>query len=497
MKLFLKLTVLFSMYGFLTYGVTRHVPGTYPTIQAALNACISGDTVRVQPGVYVENIIWPLITQNIKLLSDSGSAHTTISGGSTDRVLYINSAGLDTNTVISGFKITDGYITSGSGYGAGVHVTNTSLLFQDVVITGNRVYTPGSHGHGAGLFLNNSSSVFRNCTISNNSIDSATWCYGAGVFIQGGFPVFSYVTIANNSSHAANWCYGVGLYATNGTLLTMSEVKVTGNFSGDDAIWYYGTGIYLDDVTGTLTNLLVASNVSGTGGNFNNGGGIYFNGSLTNMNIINCTVTDNSKSGNGTINGTGIYVRDATVNILNSILFNSNTGMELITNGTGNVFVTYSNVRGGFAGIGNINVLPGFVSAVDFKLSPLSLCAGTGTANGAALIDLEGISRPLPLLTLPDMGCYEIDQTATGLSASLIDTKALNVYPNPVISGEVITIENTRQYLKITDITGKVVYETIDEAQITEISTSGWNSGWYFIYSPGQKAKKLAVISQK
>jgi len=33
-----------------------HVPGDYPTIQAAIDAAVAGDTVLVDPGTYVETI---------------------------------------------------------------------------------------------------------------------------------------------------------------------------------------------------------------------------------------------------------------------------------------------------------------------------------------------------------------------------------------------------------------------------------------------------------
>lgn len=35
------------------------VPADYPAMQAALSAAQTGDTVKVQPGVYDENIVWP------------------------------------------------------------------------------------------------------------------------------------------------------------------------------------------------------------------------------------------------------------------------------------------------------------------------------------------------------------------------------------------------------------------------------------------------------
>src|SRR4030095_4024300 len=101
---------------------------------------------------YYENITWPSV-MNIKLVSVAGSANTAISGSAMDRPLFINTAGLDTNTVINGFTLRGGGLAVGSGFGGGSYVYNTTVLFVDVVITGNRVFIPGGHGYGGGLHL--------------------------------------------------------------------------------------------------------------------------------------------------------------------------------------------------------------------------------------------------------------------------------------------------------------------------------------------------------
>src|SRR5262245_35373183 len=82
------------------------VPGNYVTIQLALNACATGDTVLVQPGVHAGNINWPN-TANIKLFSAGDSSNTTITGYMANTVIRFTSLSLvDTNTVIRGFRIT-------------------------------------------------------------------------------------------------------------------------------------------------------------------------------------------------------------------------------------------------------------------------------------------------------------------------------------------------------------------------------------------------------
>ena len=58
-------------------ATTLNVPEDYLSIQIALNAAEPGDTVLVQPGTYIENIIWPEI-DGIKLISAADSNSTII-----------------------------------------------------------------------------------------------------------------------------------------------------------------------------------------------------------------------------------------------------------------------------------------------------------------------------------------------------------------------------------------------------------------------------------
>lgn len=55
-------------------AATLRVPQEYATIQAAVDAAASGDTVLVGPGTYVENVI---IHGSLTLRSSRGAARTT------------------------------------------------------------------------------------------------------------------------------------------------------------------------------------------------------------------------------------------------------------------------------------------------------------------------------------------------------------------------------------------------------------------------------------
>ena len=73
--------------------ITLNVPEEYTSIQSALNAAGTGDTVLVQPGTYTENIFWPE-TNGIKLISAGDSSNTIIDGGGVSVVIYSNTQNL-------------------------------------------------------------------------------------------------------------------------------------------------------------------------------------------------------------------------------------------------------------------------------------------------------------------------------------------------------------------------------------------------------------------
>ena len=91
---------------------TRNVPSQYSTIQAALNAAQSGDTVLVQPGTYKENIVWPEV--NGILLAGCSNEDTSIIDGNHSGIgiyIYPQLITIDTNTIIKNIKIRNAYST--------------------------------------------------------------------------------------------------------------------------------------------------------------------------------------------------------------------------------------------------------------------------------------------------------------------------------------------------------------------------------------------------
>ena len=191
----------------------------------------------------------------------------------------------------------------------------------------------------------------------------------------------SYENIWCNSSSPylnhieSRYAAGAGIYCQSGSNPTISECRIYDNTS---------QGVYCNASSPTLTKCVIYSN---------DGYGISTTGASTSVTATNNTITENPY---------GVYLAsNSTVNLNSCILWNSLT--QSISSAAGcTVRVAYSDVAGGFSGMGNINSDPQFLhpSTYDYRLAPSSPCINTG--DPALPLDPNG-SRA-------DMGAYWFDQ---------------------------------------------------------------------------------------
>jgi hypothetical protein len=212
--------------------------------------------------------------------------------------------------------------------------------------------------NGAGILMNNHASpTIRNCVIT----DCWAGCWGGAVSL--GWDIDASPTLIN--------------------------CTLKNNFSDDD-----GGAIFSVGANATIINTFIVDNGARIAG-----GGItnFGNGTIT---VINSTIVNNSAP-----NGSGMW--DWQANVVNSIV-RGNTGSATQIGGA-TTGVTYSNVEGGFDGVGNTDKDPRFVNAAagDYHLagdSPL-IDAGDPASAHEGLADLDGDPRLIGLAV--DIGADE------------------------------------------------------------------------------------------
>ena len=187
---------------------------------------------------------------------------------------------------------------------------------------------------------------------------------------------------------------------------------ITNGLGGGTLPDYYGGGITCKNLSNPiLENLIIKSNYSVRGAGICCGGSSPI---LQNMIIIGnsseygggiyCYIDANPILQNVTISGNtastgcggGICCYESDPSLINSILWNYSYFEIYIS--TGSVTATYSDIRGGYVGTGNIDSDPRFVDPAngDYHLQPTSPCIDTG--DPASPLDPDG--------TIADMGAY-------------------------------------------------------------------------------------------
>ena len=135
-------------------AATLSVPSQYATIQAAVNAAQNGDTVLIADGTYTGpgNVDIDFGGKNITVTSQHGAGATIIdcqgSANTNHRGFYLHSG--ETNAVISGFTIQNGFEggNGGGGNGGGIYEGGSGLTVQSCVFNNNAA----PYGFGGGLY---------------------------------------------------------------------------------------------------------------------------------------------------------------------------------------------------------------------------------------------------------------------------------------------------------------------------------------------------------
>lgn len=433
----------------------------YTSIQAAIDAAQTGDTVLVHLGIYIGPITFAG-DKTITVKSETGhySSNTAIDGDSRGSVVSFIGAN---NSTLEGFIIKNGRGTDvfGTAYGGGIYCNNSSPSIKNCLIVGNSagdsetgrsgygggIYckdaSPAIFGsiiinntaayEGGGIYCSNSSLKIDNCEITTNSttfsgggicirnfssptilrsvIKENSARNGGGIFCyHNSTPTIDRCTIKDNTTDAE----GAGILCGSSSSPTLSICTISGNSAGT-----YGGGIYCSYSSPTFTNCTISGNLASE-----YGGGIYC--STSSPSITNCTLSGNSAGslGGGILGGSS---DNLPIVVVNTIVWGNTAPSynEVWLAPTSSISITYSDInmddplKPPYPGIGNINADPRFVDPRDASLAPTSEgdyhltpgaspCIDVGTDEGAPPNDIDGASRPRG--TGYDIGADEVCQ---------------------------------------------------------------------------------------
>jgi parallel beta-helix repeat protein len=184
MVIFLTIGIFTSAVNISVAGTIRRVPEDYPTIQKAINAAVSGDTILVAAGTYPEYVC---VNKSVTL--QGTNRQSIIKGGSesTTRVVDVKIS----NVKISGFTVQGPTLSY-----KGIYVEPPlQQYFTNINITDNTVI-----GCNDGIFYSRSSK----CFITNNTLQGNT--YGIRLYDS------NYDVVAENLVNASGY-YGIDFYA--------------------------------------------------------------------------------------------------------------------------------------------------------------------------------------------------------------------------------------------------------------------------------------------
>jgi hypothetical protein len=369
--------------------------------------------------------------------TDVSLQHLTITGGRTteDEGGGGISAGRFTNLALDHTMVSGNSATGGGGGISGYYVTLTNSIVSGNNATGDLAAGGGISGRYVTL---------TNSTVSGNN---ATGVFNLGGGISGYYVTLTNSTVSGNNA-TGDYSSGGGI---DGLLVTMTSSTVSGNnaagdgggiaggqvtvtdstISGNSAT--HGVGGGIDASLVTVTNSTLSGN--SVGGDYGHGGGIYSNGGY--LTLTNSTVSANSATSG---DGGGIFLQLSLGTFANSIVAGNVAGGvapeiagRITSSNSHNIFG--SDVDGNAPGdLENVSTNLLFASldpatggglladnggptqTIALRDAPDNpALAGADPADTPAT-DQRGEARPQPAGTDPDLGAFELSQTAVPLN---------------------------------------------------------------------------------
>ena len=307
----------------------------------------------------------------------------------------------------------------GAIFSDGGTVSVTASLFQENINEG---------GSGGGVSISSGSGIITDSTfIRNQAIGGAGGGVGVDSFLTTADVMITDCTFIENEAPGGS---GAAFYADGSLFSTVDPISGV-----IDRCTFINNGLLDDPINGTsgsTVELRRRVDLLFTNSLFN--GNIGASGCVTLLNtaraeFVNCTLVDNVPDPSSR---TFALPATAVLRVRNSIVrgdTSQNRRMFPPSLPTVALTVEHSNVSGGFAGVGNINLNPEFVNAAsgDYRLNASSPSVDAGNNSfvpASSLLDLDGAARIAGLAV--DMGAYELGGS---LACDDIDFNNNGVFP--------------------------------------------------------------------
>ncbi|MHC4479048.1 MAG: right-handed parallel beta-helix repeat-containing protein [Planctomycetota bacterium] len=479
-------------------GTIINIPDDFPTIQQGIDASFNGDTVLVQPGYYVEHIGFGghnIVLASLFLTTGDSSYiwDTSIAGDSSGTVVSFG-AGEDTTAMLIGFSIENGAEQSGGG----IYCDNSSnpTIMSNLIMDNHAIpYTGGgiwcrvsnpriigniirdntAESGGAGISLLDSNPLIKDNLIFFNGAST----HGGGILC-----VQSNPTIMNNRIYGNYAPYGGGIGSTD------SDPVITGNLIYEN-VAASGAGISFSGWGGLVKNNVIFSNLA-----VEQGGGVNFYDS--NPLLVNNVIYGNESEA---MAGAISCVYFSGPEIMNTIIWDNiaQSFPEIFVDTSSSLTITYSDIRFGWEGEGNIDIDPLFRYATNGNFH-LRSEACDDTSNSPC-IDMGSPAILDSLLDCDwglefersDMGAFGGGDTITVAIDDCMERfpsrfTLYQNYPNPFNSSTSIRLslrESQTVSVTVYDLLGREVQTLLDEYRQSGIHHITFNasdlaSGVYF-----------------